>query len=146
MGAYDKFKVDTGLEQKGIVLDYTEFRITIARAGGNNKRYDKVLEAKSRPYLRAIQTETMDNDRAEQLLKEVYANCVILNWEILQKGGKYKKGLENPADGEHLAFNEANVLVVLTAPELKDLWVDIRNQAQKASLFRASIEEARAGN
>ena len=128
MGAYDKFKVDTGLETKGIVLDYTEFRITIARAGGNNKRYDKVLEAKSRPYLRAIQTETMDNDRADGLLKEVYADCVILNWETLQEDGKYKKGLENPADGKHLPFKPENVLVVLNAPELKDLWIDIRER------------------
>jgi len=146
MGAYDKFKVDVGLEKKGIVLDFTEFRITIARAGGNNKRYDKVLEAKSRPYLRAIQTETMDNERAEQLLKEVYADCVVLNWEVLQKDGKYKKGIEDPTDGKLLPFKPENIVKVLNAPELKDLWIDIRNQAQKASLFRASIEEARAGN
>lgn len=145
MSAYDAFKVDVDLETKGVVLDYGTFRVIVARAGGNNKKYDKVLENRSRPYNRAIQTDTMDNTKAEDILKQAYAECVILDWQVLVKK-KWVSGIEDPTTGKTVDFNTANVLSVLRDPLLKDLWLDIRTQARNAALFRASIDEARAGN
>lgn len=144
MGAYDKFRTDSSLENKGIVLDYTEFRVTIARAGGSNKAYQRKLEELSRPYLRAIQTDTMDKDKAEDLLKQAYAEVVILGWEVKGEDG-YASGVELPS-GEVVEASAENILKVLREPALGDLWADIRNQAQNASLYRASLAEARAGN
>jgi len=146
MGAYDKFAVDTDLEQKGVVIDYEEFRVTIARAGGSNKRYQKALEKFSRPFQRAMQTETMSNTKAEDLLKQAYAQEVVLNWEVPAAAGKWKKGIPNPDGGKDLPFNTENVLKVLRDDRLGDLWVDLKNQAGKGAIFRASLAEAQAGN
>jgi predicted transcriptional regulator len=145
VGAYDSFRVDKDLERKGVVIDYEKFRVTIARAGGNNKRYEKVLERLSRPYQRAIQTETLDNDKSMDLLKQAYAEAVVLDWET-NVDGEWKRGIEDPDTGELLPFNTENVLRVLRHGELHDIWHDLRSQATKAALFRASLEEARAGN
>lgn len=148
MSMYKTFKTDDSLEKTGIFLDYGEFRVTIARAGGSNKRFAKVLEAKTKPYRRAIQTEMMDQERGATLLREVYAEAVVLNWEVRDgedKDGnpKWRVGIELP-DGTIGAFTKENVL--LTFNNLPDLFSDIQEQAGKAALFRASIQEAEAGN
>ena len=51
---YSTFRTDDELERKGIVIEYDSFRVTIARAGGSNKAFERALEAKSRPFRRAI--------------------------------------------------------------------------------------------
>ncbi len=143
MSMYEQFQTDTSLERKGIVVDYGEFRVTIARAGGSNKKFAKVLDAKTKPYKRAIETDTMDQERGNDILKEVYAIAVVLNWEIYGENGEWTQGIEGP-DGEILEFNSDNVYQ--TFKNLPDLFVDLQMQAQKAALFRASIQEAEAGN
>jgi len=147
MGAYDKFRVDTDLESKGVILDYGDFRVTISRAGGTNKAFDKCIEKKTKPYLRAIQTETMSEKVAQRLLREAFAETIIVNWELPgDEEGQWVRGIEDPESGEVLEFSPDEVLKVISHPELGDLWADLRDQAQKGTLFRASIDEIRAGN
>lgn len=143
MSMYKQFQTDENLEKKGIVIDYGDFRITIARAGGANKKFARVLEAKTKPYRRAIQTETMDNDRAMELLRETYAEAVILNWETKVEG-EWNVGIENPDGEELLPFSGDSVLQTLQA--LPDLFLDLQQQAGKVALFRQSIIEDDAGN
>ena len=68
MGAYDSIRTDTALEQKGVIIDYTDYRITIARAGGSNKRFQKALEKISAPFERAIVAQSLSNSQSEELL------------------------------------------------------------------------------
>ena len=82
-GGYGSFRSDIDAEQEGVVLDYGPFRVTIARAGGSNKAYERVLEALTKPYRRAIQLETLDAKVSEKIMKEAMAKAVILNWEVL---------------------------------------------------------------
>jgi len=169
MSMYSQFATDTNLERAGIDLDYGEFRVRIARAGGSNKRYARVLETKMKPHRRALQAETLDPKRAERLLVESYAEGVILEWAVsvvadakgapkeplvlasahLKKTGKeapntvFVKGIESPT-GDVLAFTVENVVDTLIA--LPDLFTDIREQASKAGLFREQALEEDAGN
>ncbi|MEE8518136.1 MAG: hypothetical protein V3S98_03310, partial [Dehalococcoidia bacterium] len=94
-GMYKAFKTDDLLETKGVEIDYGTHRVTIARAGGANKKYARVLEQKTKPYRRAIATETMDDARAMELLQETYAEAIILNWET-KVGDKFVVGIEPP--------------------------------------------------
>lgn len=142
MSMYELFKTDTNLETNGIVIDYGSFRVTIARAGGANKRFAKTLDVKTKPYRRAIQTETMDNERGLDILREVYSEAVVLNWEV-KDGDGWRQGIEGP-DGDILPFTKENVLATFRA--LPDLFHDLQEQAGKAALFRQSIREAEAGN
>ena len=142
MSMYGQFKTDSTLESKGIILDYGEFRITVARAGGANKKFAKLAEAKTKPFKRAIQTETMDNEKSMAIVREIYAEAVILNWETKVEK-KFKPGIEGE-DGKVLPFNKKNVILTLT--NLPDLFADIQEQATKSALYRESIRETDAKN
>lgn len=156
MGLKQQFKTDADLEKQGIVIDYGEARIRIARAGGANQKFAKRLEAVTKPYKRAIQTETMDTQKGNELLQQVYAETVVLDWEtktgendrgeaIFETGIDPEDAGEDPeADGSLLAVNSENILKVFK--NLPDLFQDLQEQAQKSALFRQEIMEADAGN
>jgi hypothetical protein len=142
---YKQFKTDKNLETKGVVIDYGSFRVTIARAGGSNKKFVRVLEAKTKPFRRAIQTETMDNERASSLMAEVYAEAIILNWE--SKVGKiFKVGIEPPEDGGDKLLPVTTKNILSTFDNLPDLFTDLQQQANQVALFREVILEDDAGN
>jgi hypothetical protein len=147
MGLRKLFKTDEKVEQQGVWLDYGDTRIRIARAGGANKKFAKVLDKKTKPYRRALASGTMDNDRANNILRETYAESVVLDWQT-KVGDEWKPGID-PEDaglpaGDLLPVNSDNVLLALTA--LPDLYQDIMSQAQSIALFRAELDEAAAGN
>lgn len=146
---YGAFKTDKGLERAGVLLDYGQFRVRIARAGGSNKSYQRLLEAKLRPYQRAIKTETIDPDLAEDIVREVYAKTVVLGWETkvedktAPEGYKWQSKLQTTA-GELVAPTPEAIAALFK--ELPDLFADIQEQSTKAAVFREAINEANAGN
>lgn len=149
MSLYSQFQTDKNVEKDGVVLEYGKtadgrvISIRIARAGGANSRYSKLLEAATKPYRRQLQNETMDNDVAEGITQKVYAQAVILGWEnvefpILDENGK------PTGKFEEAKFTVDNCIKLFK--DLPDLWNDIQNQATRAALFRQDILEADAKN
>lgn len=136
---YKTFATNEQVEKEGVILEYglnsagKPIQIRVARAGGSNAKFAKALEAKTRPYRRQIQNETMDKDLELKVFMEVYVDSVILGWE----------NVEDRA-GKPLPFNRENCIKLLT--DLPDLFHDIREQSQKSALFRAEIREIAAGN
>jgi hypothetical protein len=144
-GLYDAFRTDKTLEQKGIDLDYGFCVVTIARAGGSNHKYNRLLEAKSKPYRRAIKTETMDPVIAENIMYEVFAEAIVLNWQTRASDGKLVKGIEPPKKGgDLLPVNTKNI--ISTFKELPDIYADIQAQAHTMALYRAEVMEEEAKN
>lgn len=139
MSLYSKFETDRSLEKQGIILDYgpnskdQPIQIKIARAGGANDAYLKRMEAKAKPHRRQIQHETVERAVLESLVKEVYAETVVLSWE----------GVED-RDGKELPFSKENCIKLFN--DLPELYADIQEQAQSAALFRLSVREADAKN
>lgn len=150
---YEQFKTDAELERNGVEIDYGDFRVTVARAGGANKRFARVLESKSKPYRRAIQTETMNLELSIGLLREVYAEAIILRWET-KVNEEWLIGIEPPPDVDLeaveltneglLAFTRDNIVEVFTL--LPDLFQDLQEQAQKIAMYRSHILDIDAGN
>jgi len=131
---YDKFATDKKAEQEGIILDYGDgLKIRIARAGGSNIKYEKLVQAKLRKYERQRQLDLLDIDTLRPILREVYAEAVVLGWEGV-----------TDRDGNEIPFTKANAIKLFE--DLPDLFEDIVVQAQKAALFRQNILEAEAGN
>lgn len=143
MSMYAQFQTDPELETKGIFVDYGDFRVTIARAGGANAKFAKVFAQKSKPHRKAIQSDTLDPKIDEQIMRESYAEAIILNWEVRTEDGKWKKGIEAP-DGKTITFTMDNVLKTLEA--LPDLLLDLGQKAQDASYFLASLREKDSKN
>lgn len=133
MGLYKQLKTVPDFETNGVWIDYGEFKIKIARAGGANKNFAKCAEKLSRPYRRAIQTGMISVDKAEEILLQVYAKSVILDWEDVTDENDKK-----------LDFSEENVIKVMT--DLPDLFNDIKNQASSPEIFRENIPEQDAKN
>ena len=139
MSLYKQFATDKNVERDGVVLSYGKnsknknIEIRIARAGGANIRYTKLLEAAIKPYRRQLQNETMDNGVAEDITMRVYAQSVVLGWE----------GVEDE-NGNDMEFTVENCMKLFK--DLPDLWADIQSQATRAALFRQGILEADAKN
>jgi hypothetical protein len=149
MSMYKTFQTDDSLEKSGIVIDYGSFRVTIARAGGSNKHFNKVLEQKGRPYRRAILAESISKEIVDNILREAYAEAVVRKWEVATAFDEHgvptawTQGIEGP-NGDVLPYNKANVIQAFAA--LPDLFADIQEQASKSALFRTIIQEAQTGN
>jgi hypothetical protein len=144
---YESFETDKDFERKGIELEYGGFIVTIARAGGANKQYAKVLEAETRPYRRAIDTETMDPEVALDLMMKVAAKTLVTNWQVKEgedDDAKWKKGIEPREGTKLLPVNYENILLTFRA--LPALYQDIYAQAQKVGLYLKTILEADAKN
>ncbi len=129
------FGTDKNLETAGIELDYGDFWIKIARAGGANKKYTRILEAVSKPHRRAIQSGNLPNDKANDILKEVYAKAVVLGW-----GGP---GMVDES-GQPLDFTVDNCISIFN--RLPDLFEDVKAQAESFVLFKVEQAEKDAGN
>ncbi len=130
---YKEFGTNQEQEQEGVWIKYGDaedsYEIKLARAGGNNKRFAKVLERKSRPHRRKLETNTAPAGLAERLLIETFAETVVLDW----------KNVDGP-DGEPFLFSKKNCIKLFN--DLPDLFAMIRDEAQAAVNYQsAELEE-----
>jgi len=142
---YKLFASDKDVEQKGVLVNYGDFRLRIARAGGANQRFRRLLQAKLKPFRHQIDNDTMDEQVSEQLLREAYAEAVILGWESkVEKGDKvsWEPWIETP-DGQ-LPYTVANCVKVLA--DLPELFRDVQQFSGKSAAFRKVEEEDDAKN
>lgn len=130
MSIYDMYETDNDNEIGGIILNYGEgIRIKIARAGGANAAFTKSFERATRPYRKRMETGTLDEATANELLIQVFAETVVKDWE----------GITN-REGDELEFSVANCVAVFL--DLPDLFSDVKEAAMSVSNFRfEEIEE-----
>lgn len=138
-GLYQAFETNKDLESSGIELDYGKnskgapIRIKIARAGGANKRFAKVLDRLLRPYKRQLANDQLSDDVAKEVMIQAYADSVVLGWE----------GVED-REGNPMEFSRDNVVRLFN--DLPELFLDVQQQSQKAALFLVDILEGEQGN
>jgi hypothetical protein len=140
---YKTFDANSDHEKKGVWFDYGSFRIRLARAGGRNQRFAETVMALMKPYRRAIQTDTLPEEKGRELMVEAYAQAIILAWEVKGEDGNWKSGIE-ARDGSVRDFSKANVIQALV--DLPDLFAEIKEQSEKLSNYRDAEREADAGN
>lgn len=143
MSMYDQFKTDPDSEKDGIWVDYGEFRVRVGYAGGANKDFQKTMERLARPFRRAIATDSLPADKAEDILREAYARAIVKAWEVKDEDGEFVSGIEGP-DGDVVEPSVENILATLVA--LPKLYEDLKSQAGSWSLFKASLREEASGN
>jgi hypothetical protein len=142
-GMYNTFKTDPVREQEGVWLDYGEFRIRVAHAGQGNKRYVAYAEKALRPVRQAMNAGALSNERSMNIMADIYAKTIVLDWQVLQPDKSWKTGIE-AEDGSILTCNPENV--ELTLKNLPNLFSDIQAQASSIANFRAAEIEEEAGN
>lgn len=121
---------DPKLEKEGIKLPFEGFSFTVARAGGNNRKFRSVLAAKLKPHAHKIQQEKMTDAQMEKVMAEVYAETVLIGWDGV-----------TDEEGNALPYNKRNAVKFLTDPRFIDLVELIRQVADNAASFRLAQEE-----
>jgi hypothetical protein len=132
---YEMFETDAEIEKAGITIDYGDYYWVIARAGGANKAYGRRLEALMRPYRRAIQTETLPDAKAKELMQQAFIETVVISWGSKKHG----KGIMVGRDNAPLEFTKENIAQVIK--DLDWLWRDLDESSRRAALFRKVVEE-----
>lgn len=145
---FDQFETNDNLERDGIWIDYGDFRVKAAHAGGSNKNYQKFAEMKMKPLRRAIASGTIDDRRAQIILHEIYAKTIIKDWQYLDGKDKdgnpiYKSGIPTK-EGEPIEVNEKNI--IHTFKLLPALFNDIQSVATEISGYLAADLEEDAKN
>lgn len=139
MSLFKQFKTNGNLEISGVDLNYGDndsgnpILIKVARAGGANKNFQRVLQELSRPHKRAIATDSINPDVSEAIMRKVYARTVVLGWE----------GVEDE-QGNPIPFNVENAEQLFA--DLPDLFADLREQANSIAIFRADVLDNIAKN
>jgi hypothetical protein len=136
------FETDSAAEKDGIIIRFAdEVEVTVARAGGANKKFSRLMARLTKPYRRAIETETIDEKVLTDIVKKVYARTVVLGWKGLTEDIVTK----NEADAEQeLVFNEENCMAVFNA--LPVLFDEIVKATTSHTNFRNLALEDDAGN
>jgi len=136
------YETDPKVEREGVIVEYAPgVEVKIARAGGANKRFAKVLTKLSRPHRRAIQTNTIDEKLLTDMFITAYAQAIVLGW----KG--FTKDLITHDDKDAdvvLDFNQENVEAVLH--EQPNLFQDIQATSDNIAIYRAEVLESDSGN
>lgn len=137
---YEQFKTDEKVEKDGVWIEYAlgtdapPARIKVARAGGSNSKYNRIFEAKAKPYRRQLAAGTLDEKTSTRIYAEVYADSVVLAWENI-----------NGPDGKPMEFTRDNIIKLFT--DLPELFDDVRAQASRIAAFRSQIAtEEDSGN
>lgn len=145
---FDRLKTNSDLETKGVWLNFGDAEIKIARAGGSNLEYAKAEDRYFEPHRRAADLKMLAEDVANEALRNVFADTVVIGWRT--KTGTDDKGksvyvdtIEGP-DGEPMTFTRDNVMFVLK--ELPELFRMIRSYANEWKLFQAQQREIASGN
>lgn len=137
------YKSDPVASVEGVWITYprnsdgTQPRFKLSRMNAAaNKKYAKELEAATKPYRREMELDTLDDEIGDKVMLDVFCRTILLDWEHVQPDD----------DGNALAFNFENATTLLGAPEWSELYVDLRERAQKAATFRQAQLERDAGN
>jgi hypothetical protein len=133
-----RYKTDPKVEQRGVEVDLDGAIVTIARAGGTNKKYKKALSKALKPFRAAIDADNLDDDRALPAIVKVFVDEVLLNWQT-EVDGKLVTGIEG-VDGSVVPFTKENAVAFLL--EVPELFYELQGKATGRKLFLEDLEEA----
>ena len=116
---YKLFKGATNLETEGVWFEIAEgVKFLMARAGGANKKYNRVFQSLMKPHMRAYRNGTLDDAVSNKIMRQAFAKGVLLDWEGVQD-----------ESGNTLEFSYDNAMKLFT--DLPDLFDALFDEAGK---------------
>ena len=134
---YTAYETDSELEKDGtwFQVGAGDVEFKMARAGGANEKYSKMLTRKTKPLRRQIQAEVLDEEVARHLMMEVFVTTVMKDW----------RGNITDRDGNPMGpFTREKCPQLFT--DLPDLFSECQELAGKAAAYRKHVLEADQGN
>lgn len=122
-----KLKTDSNLEEEGVLVPLGDAKIKVARMG--NKRYQAAFNRRMTPHKNAARAGIVADEVVEQILIEVIAETVLLDWEGIKE------------DGVPLPYSRENAIRVLTEIRaFRDIVVSIADRME--TFRRESVENS----
>lgn len=133
MNLYQTFGTSVDAEVDGVPVCFgadesKDPTFIVRRLGGRNRRYGALLQAKTKPYTRLIQSGKMDSELQEKIYKDVFIETVLISWKNV-----------TDRSGKPLEFSAENARKLFT--DLPDLFEELVSQAGSAETFRAEALE-----
>lgn len=125
---YEQFGTDTNLEQDGVVLSFGGPSFRVRRAGGANRKYKAVFNAKMRPHARALANDSLGEEKSNELLLDIFFDSIMVGWQDV-----------TDREGNELEYNRANFSKLMK--DLPDLWGTLREEAGNVKNFQAQTAE-----
>ena len=131
---FEAYSTDSKLEQSGIPVSFGENgTFYVARAGGENSRFQTCMLKTMAPYRRQLELKAKNPDKQtldllRKLQIEVYADSIVLGWDEKVCG----------RDGNPLPFNRDNCVMLLTA--LPVVFDEIVDKSSNWGSFQADLE------
>ncbi len=137
MSIYALYETDATKEIEGFWHKVNKkISVKMARAGGANLGFTKAMELKTRDHRKrggAFEGDKVDVELANELMKEAFAETIILDW----------KGITNK-EGKKVAYSPAAAIKLLQ--DLPDLFIELREAAGSAANFRFEEIKDDVGN
>lgn len=137
---YARFSTNQDLETEGVLVNYGEFRVKLARAGGSNTKYNKLADKKARAQRRM---GSVNLAVLKAISVELLVEACVLNWEV-KIDGNWQQGLIDPETLDLVPFSKDNVAKVLD--QLPDLAAALVDEASNLELFLQDEVKAESGN
>jgi hypothetical protein len=141
---YAMFGTERSKETEGVWIVYgadkdKDPRFKVARAGGENLKYNQAMVRKIRPYQRVINNQGNAPDAAtlkliEKLTQEAFVETWLLEWA----------NVKDQKTGALIPFTQENAFALFK--KLPDLYRDLADQSQQLTNFRSDEVEAAAKN
>lgn len=135
---WDLYETDLTKETEGFWYKVNKkVSVRLARAGGANMAFTKVMEEKTREHRKrggVLEGDRVDVELMTDIMKQAFAETIILDW----------KGFTKKADGKPLACSSKAAYEVMLA--LPDLYNELREAAGEAANYRIEDIQADVGN
>lgn len=143
MSLFKNFKTDPNAEKNGVLIEYGEFRLRLARIGGSNTDFAKRYEELMKPY-RRVPKDQLKADVQEKIVTTVFTETVIKpnTWQTLVDG-EWVDGIESES-GEIIPATAENMAKILL--ELPDLYNALFKEANSITNFLAEARQEDAKN
>lgn len=129
---YETFGSSEDLEKDGVWVDIEGMKFKIARAGGGNTEFAKILRKKVSPFKRAIESDKLPEVQAKKLMREVFVDTVLKGWENV-----------NGPDGP-IVYSRENALKLME--DLPNLQMEIQRKADMFETFQKEVTESEEKN
>lgn len=110
----------------------------LARMGKSNKRYQKLIEAETKPHIHAIRSNNLAPELDEAITLKVFCATVLVGWENVIVPEVFQPTSDVPG-GElkdrPVPFSAENAEKLMKA--LPELYANLKEQAQGMAIFRA---------
>lgn len=146
---YSLFATDKDFETMGRWQDYGDFRIKLARSGGKNTMYTKVLTK----FINSLKhKKNVSTEESQRVMAEVFARGVLKGWQVKNDKGQWEDGMHLEVHVEETGEYVIKVVEVTVENVIKmflalpDFANELRAIADDANTFKKLEEDEITGN